>query len=284
MGRIIVMANWVTLFIVTFGVAVGAFGNTAWAGNSNSDHWEVVVAPYVWAVSLNGDVTVRGRTAKVDASFRDILKSSDSIFAFQGIVEARKGKWAVFVDGTYMALEAKTGTVGLVSVDTTTQLALVEFGALYRLREYSLAEAPGGSLANKDQKVVVDFLAGARYMNLDAEIDLIAGPFSPSPGRIVSGGSKDWVDAVVGLRSIIDVTQKVQLLVRGDIGGFNGGSDLTWKAQGLLGYQFTLFDRKAEVWGGYRALYQDFTDGTGVRTFEWNMLLHGPLTGLSIKF
>ncbi len=279
------MANWLRVILLVFGVVAGAFGNTAWAGNSNADDWEVTVVPYVWALSLDGDVTVRGRTASVKASFLDILESSDSIFAFQGYVEARKGKWAGFVDGTYMALKTKTATVGPVSVETTNQVALVDFGALYRLSEYSVAEVPGGSSANKDQKVVNDFFIGARYTNLDVEIDakinLAVGPGNLTGGRIVEGRT-DWIDAFVGLRSITDVTQKVQLLVQGDIGG--GESDLTWKAEGLLGYRFILFDRPAKVWGGYRALYQDFTEGTGASTFQWNILMHGPLTGLSLHF
>ena len=36
--------------------------------------------------------------------------------------------------------------------------------------------------------------------------------------------------------------------------------------------------------GGYRAMYQDYTDGSGDNKFEWNVTLHGPILGLGMVF
>jgi hypothetical protein len=53
----------------------------------------------------------------------------------------------------------------------------------------------------------------------------------------------------------------------------------------LLGYRFGLFgEDNARVVGGYRAMYQDYTDGSGDNKFEWDVTLHGPILGLSIEF
>jgi hypothetical protein len=38
------------------------------------------------------------------------------------------------------------------------------------------------------------------------------------------------------------------------------------------------------VIAGYRALSQDYDDGSGADRFEWDVTLHGPLLGLSIGF
>ena len=74
--------------------------------------------------------------------------------------------------------------------------------------------------------------------------------------------------------------------VMSDIGGFGVGSDFAWHAWGLLGYRFSLFskDNNAAVFGGYRALSWDYTDGSGEDKFEWDVTLYGPILGLQIGF
>jgi hypothetical protein len=53
----------------------------------------------------------------------------------------------------------------------------------------------------------------------------------------------------------------------------------------LIGYQFSLFgEDNARVFAGYRALSQDYTDGSGNDKFEWDVTLHGPILGLGIRF
>ena len=55
---------------------------------------------------------------------------------------------------------------------------------------------------------------------------------------------------------------------------------------GTIGYRFSLFSAKnnARVAGGYRAIYQDYKDGSGDDKFEWDVTFHGPILGLVIKF
>ena len=53
--------------------------------------------PYGWLISLNGTQTVRGRSVKVDASFIDIVKESDTLVALMGDFEARNGPFALLV-------------------------------------------------------------------------------------------------------------------------------------------------------------------------------------------
>jgi hypothetical protein len=53
----------------------------------------------------------------------------------------------------------------------------------------------------------------------------------------------------------------------------------------LVGYRFGLFgEDSARVVGGYRAMYQDYTDGCGDNKFKWDVTLHGPNLGLDIEF
>ena len=79
---------------------------------------------------------MRAFTTMVDASFIDILESSDSLISFQGHFEARYGRWGGFVDATYLKLGADDITEGPATVDMKKELALVEFAVLHRLGEW----------------------------------------------------------------------------------------------------------------------------------------------------
>jgi hypothetical protein len=72
--------------------------------------------------------------------------------------------------------------------------------------------------------------------------------------------------------------------VTGDIGGFGVGSDFAWDAFGVIGYRFSLFGQEnSGVIAGYRALSQDYTDGSGRDKFQWDVTLHGPILGLFVQ-
>jgi len=54
----------------------------------------------------------------------------------------------------------------------------------------------------------------------------------------------------------------------------------------LIGYRLHLFskEKNAAVFAGYRALQQDYTDGSGDDKFKWDVTLDGPILGLRIGF
>ena len=68
------------------------------------------------------------------------------------------------------------------------------------------------------------------------------------------------------------------------MGGFGVGSDFAWWALGLIGYQWRGAGLEWAVLGGYKALGQDYTNGSGARRFQWDTTMHGPALGLSIRF
>ena len=73
-------------------------------------------------------------------------------------------------------------------------------------------------------------------------------------------------------------------MANGDIGGFGVGSDFTWSATIVIGYDFLLFEHPALVYLGYRAIGQDFTEGSGSDRFTWDVIQHGPILGFSLLF
>jgi hypothetical protein len=250
--------------------------SSAWASDSTSDEWTFRVTPYLWAVGMDGDVGLGRATTSVSDSFIDIMQDSDSVMAFMGDFSASKGRWSFFVTPTWAKLGSDDESIGPIKADVTETITIIGFGTKYRVAEWSLADVPGGSPEWANQMVSFDVLAGARYTHLKIELDF---------DRIGSQDkSKDWVDPFIGGVTQIGLTDKLFLKARADVGGFGVGSDVTWNAFGLLGYHVEPFGLNGTLFGGYRGLYQDYTDGSGRNKFEWNMTLHGPVLGLAVTF
>ena len=67
--------------------------------------WTFSLTPYVWALSLNGSSTVKGRTTDVDAGFFDILDHTQfpkDLFLLAALGEARYGRFALLTDIVYL--------------------------------------------------------------------------------------------------------------------------------------------------------------------------------------
>src|SRR5262249_7438620 len=69
------------------------------------ESWTFSLTPYLWATSLNGSTTVKGRTIDVDASFIDIVEHTEipkNLFQLAALGEARYGRFALLTDLIYM--------------------------------------------------------------------------------------------------------------------------------------------------------------------------------------
>jgi hypothetical protein len=238
--------------------------------NEQSD-WEFQVSPYMWFLSLDGDITVKGQKSDEDISFSDIWDELNiaGMIAFEG----RKDRWGFYGDAIYANL-GKDKSGKRISIDPSINVLWLTAGGFYRLGTWDLSDTPG----KKTPAVTVDIFAGGRYTYLDITLEI-----EDFPNR---KGSEQWVDPLVGTRALWDFSERWALAMEGGVGGFGVGSDFSWHAWGLLGYRFPLFSKEnnAAVFAGYRALYQDYTDGKGDDRFQWDVTLHGPILGLNIQF
>ncbi len=254
----------------------------------DSSGWHFVTAPYAWAFGIDGDIGVGKQVGSVHESFLDIVQSADSLLAFQGHAEVQYDRIGVFFDGTYADITSSVHESGggpLISVDLDvdigSEMAILETGAFYRVVEnYQLwnppADVGGGTFT-------FDALAGARYTYLGVSVDTKLS-INDLVFKKNLDGSRDWVDPFVGGRVQFGLSDSIDFLLRGDVGGFGVGSDFTWNTQGLLGYRFTLLGNNAEAWGGYRALGQDYDEGSGRKDLEWDVILHGPVIGMTVRW
>ncbi|MPR08627.1 hypothetical protein [Microvirga tunisiensis] len=76
-----------------------------------------------------------------------------------------------------------------------------------------------------------------------------------------------------------------ELFLRSDIGGFGVRGKFSWQAIG--GYGFDFGDWNGITFSGvigYRALSVDYAQGEGRHRYEFDMLQHGPVLGLSMRW
>jgi hypothetical protein len=252
--------------------------------------WTFRFVPYGWLTSLDGTQTVRGRSVKVDASFIDIVEKSDTLVALMGTFEARHGPLSLYSDLIWSKIGVEGGNVRTrspapgvtarlgTSIKLDIEMAIAEIGAAYEV-------ARSGPLA-------FDILGGARYWYQEVDLSFdIAGAIDIGDLQIggarafARSGSVDWLDPVIGARVRYTLAPGHELFLRGDIGGFGVGSDFSWQAIG--GYGFELGTYQGITFSGvagYRALSVDYTQGEGRQRYEFDMIQHGPVLGLSMRF
>ena len=242
-----------TLSAVFLILVTGLVGLTAYAEDSSSNsNWVFNLAPmYLWAVSIDGDQTVKGNEVDLDVPFSDIFDKLNGAltFHFEGL---HKQRWGFFSDLNYIVLEMDDGPVDI----DFTQI-LFELAGFYRITEGAHT---------------IDGLGGLRYSSMDVDLD--------SPGPDVDQG-KDWVDPYLGLRWQWKFAEKWGTDLRGDIGGFGIGSDITWNLVGMVNFKPW---KHVSLFGGYRALYQDYSTGSGNNKFKFDATMHGPVLGLNITW
>ncbi len=263
----------VFVFVLLF---VSSFSRNLYAG----ENWEFEVAPYIWMVSMKGDVTVKGQTSDVDLSFSDFL--DDLKFAAEAHFEATRKtdrKYGFWLDGTYVKLESDAN-IGPINLDIQNQFVILEGAFFLNIHNWELSS---NSLNTKLSKpyIALDAVAGARYWYVDAELDFKGqGPVGVS-GNL--SGDQNWVDPFIGLRSMIYFNDKIRMMLRTDFGGFGIGSasDFSWLGGVTFGYSIT---KTIELILGYRALYLDYEDGSGNNRFAMDVWMQNPLIGFNFRF
>ena len=264
--------------------------------------WEFSFTPYGWLAGVNGNVTARGQTVDVNASFIDIVQNSNSFAALMGYFEARKGPFALFTDVVWIDLgfpgqyqfqrspfsrfpNLKASIKGRAQLDY--QSTIVQSGVAYEMAKWANGGGPGFT--------ALDLMASARYWNQQSDLTLnFKGTLTADFKRlglkfkrsrrfaVADGGTLEWVDPVVGLRLRHQTASGSDLTLAGDIGGFGAGSQFSWQAVGTYGFDVPVFGTTMRSVVGYRALSVDYseTGKHGKNGIDW--VQHGPLIG--VKF
>lgn len=237
--------------------------------SAEENSWQHDLQPYLWfPVSVEGPSTVDGGTVDLDLDASDVIDMLN--FAFSLRYEAwRDNKFGVIADFMYVDLEGdfkeSLPPGGRLGIKPDIDQVVIDLAGAYRFEHENLD---------------IDLIGGARYTYLNQEIELTFP--GPIPKQDL-GGSKDYVEPLIGARLIWTLSDQWKVAFRGDMSGFGvgSGSDLTWNA--LLGADYKLSDKSSFKFG-YRIYDIDYSNGSGANEFGFDAELHGPYLGASFYF
>jgi len=278
-----------------------------------ADDFEVRWTPYVWTPGIKGKSGMGGATSDIDIKFMDVLEDLEG--AATSYVRIFKGPWSLTLDTSFVQIsddvDMRADTVVPVSGSIPTEQGPYPFAvdvpvnfeaeAEYELTQYFLESfvgyqiwgdrfAPRSASPTLGERFDVDLLAGVRYVEVDAELDVdtslsvgpiytVAGPFGPvSRSHSASFDHEEsWFDPVIGAQVDFSVTEKLGLMARGDIGGFGVGSEFSWGAIGAAKYDFS---ELTSGYAGYRVLDIDYDE----TDFVFDAQMGGPILGMMFRF
>lgn len=236
--------------------AVTLFPQLAQAQGQSNRAWRNDVFLYGLASSISGDAQLGGPVQlPVDVSFSDILDNLQ--MGFMGGYRGSSERFSVVADVIYLGLGNSSDT-GLVRRADLDQL-IVDVTGGYRFSS------------------IVEAFAGLRVTDLSTKVGL------EDPVITELEGSDTFYDPVVGVRVLTPLSQNGRwwLQARGDIGGFGASMDFTWQAMANVGFKPAEW---ISIFGGYRAIGQDFKDAGGSERFSLDVTYYGPLFGLGFHF
>ena len=235
---------------------------------AEEDTW-TQIGVYGLFLGIEGDARLNQVTTDMDVSFDDIWDNLEG--AFMGFVEHRRGKWSFIGDVAYLKLEADRTVASTpgplpvsVTLDAEAEQLMLEGFVGYRLLTQDL----------KDARLGIDLLGGARYNDIEIELDsratLLGLTRSASRNK-----SADTVDGVIAVRVEYSHNNGWGLTGWADIGE---GSDS--RSHQLFGGVNYTFKNNVRLHAGYRLVNLDYARNS----FEYDLDYTGPQIGLAYRF
>jgi hypothetical protein len=271
--------------------------------------WNFIVAPYLWIPGAHITLVRQGRfsgTTAVDIPWYNVVPLLFSQ-ALGGMcrVEIRKGRWGFFSDTVFIYLSDSLSGGGSkeITVNPGQQLSAAvpaRIGLTGHLKVWTrllwqdvgVRFLMGNVPLKAGQPLPVlscELFGGLRYSyyNQDTRPEINATLTAQGTEPLSRGGSftdsliVSVVEPLLGLRLGFWFTPKLNLLLRGDCGGFGfvAYSSVDSVLEAMVGYQV---HEHIRLYGGYRALY--FTRTGNGRPLAAHGWFHGPTLGAAFNF
>ncbi len=272
--------------------------------------WQFIVAPYLWVPGAHINLARQGRfsgTTTVGIPWYNIVPLLFSQ-AFGGMcrVEIWKGRWGIFSDTVFIYLSDSVSGGGSREISVNPRQMLpaavpVRIGLTGDLKIWSrlLWQDVGvrflmGTMPLKADKPLpilsCELLGGLRYSyyNQDTRLEVSGTLTGPQGAELLSRGGSftdsfivSVVEPLLGLRLGFWFTPRLNLLLRGDCGGFGvvAYKSVDSVLEALVGYQV---NENIRLYGGYRALY--FARTGNDRALAAHGWYHGPTLGAAFNF
>lgn len=245
------------ILIAIFCIPLFGIAQTTKEKQVTDQSWNFSVTPYLWMTSLKGDMTVLRNNIPVDAKFNDDIISNLKMAAMVH-AEAKHNRLSIMLDAFYAKLGADGQLQDKIDTDHSVRL---------RIKQTIIEGGLGYSFA-KVNGFTLDALAGVRYFNVNLETEF--------DGNEISERDFNFVEPYVGMR-FQNVWNKWMLAGRIDAGGFGAGSEISYKYNALLAYQFTDLFGLSLGYQAYKPNYQD-------TLFKYNVGNEGFLLGFNFNF
>jgi hypothetical protein len=226
--------------------------------------WESRFTTYFWLPRTDGSATVRGNSIDMSTDYGDALDGLHSTIGTAFHFESEAGNFSFLTDLTWVKFEdEKSGTAPKTEAEFTN--GIYEFAGAFKLFDN---RTPRGT----KNELRVDGIAGIRWNDLKSELEV-------PPLGLTASSRRNWADFFVGARARWQLTDKLQIYGRGDIGA--GESDAIWGA--LVGMDWR-FERQIALQAGYRWYSVDYDAGSGKHEFAYDFLIQGPFLGITFIF
>lgn len=248
--------------VLTGLLALLTVSDATWADDSD---WRQTLVIYGMGAAIDGEAQIGDLEAPIDVSISELFDALE--FGAMAAYRAENGTWSVTADATYMGLGGTAKTErGLVKGDLDIDQATLMLTGGRKLGEH------------------LEALVSLAYFDLSSDLKLsTTNPLSGAVTVRTASADASWVDPMLGLAYSAPFRDDWRFALRGDVGGFGIGSDLSyqllatarWQSRGALGVIF-----------GYRLIGFDYEDGNrSSRGYQrYDLTEQGPLVGLTIAF
>jgi hypothetical protein len=231
--------------------------------------WHFDINVYGWAPDIPVDIESNHGNTNLPEKLDKIVDSLQ--WGFMGEFRARRGPLGVYVAPIGLGLkddEKFQGPIQEHKVSIEETVFIVDFGAFYQVGRWRLGEAPD-SVA-----VTVEPFVGALWAHDNIKLN-----FSPGGNE---HGQIRFLAPVVGLRMFWELTDRWDLRLSGNYGGFDVDNlEETYDMTGTVAYRFTMWGASSRLYVGYRYLNLHYDKRSDV---ELDVTAKGPLLGIGWSF
>jgi hypothetical protein len=260
------------LSFLTLSSSIFAFSNSDTLLVPQKSKWEFTIAPYIWALNMNGRAGVGNLTTHINDDFSDILHHLN--WAGMVWLDAKYDKFDLFLNAIYAVLSADD-TRPRISADAQNKFGLFTLGGSYEIYKTCFRINCSSELSS----LAISPYLGARYTLNDTTVKLKLPEITLKGVKNVN-----WTDPIIGARLNVKMTKAWSAIIAGDVGGTNTVNHYSYNISGLLGYSPQTHWTSTTMYLGYRLLDQRYTTGRSLNDFNWDMKLFGPIIGIAIAF